>query len=178
MFETTILFRDIFPTYEDFAQFIKDEQIDSLALEVDVAFAQFCYRILYREYMNSNIQYDTAEEFKADFANVFEEHFAQYKYQSQLIGEVQELTPADYELIGKRLQNYANNPNTIPDDPTLPLSFISSQVYEQTTDNRLRAYLDAINKMPSTRQKEFISRFRSLFKSFYQTDYYYYEDNS
>lgn len=153
----TFLFADIFPTYAEWRTF--SAQINAVGEnpEPDVlAFDQFCYNALYRTFAKQNVRYTTQEQFVNALATVYEQKFTQFYKQKQIIDSIYNLTEADYILASQTLTNIANNPNTEPADPMKPLQFISAQTVSSLTDNRLKAYLDALNNMPMLDITKFI----------------------
>ena len=76
-----------------------------------------------------------------------------------------------------------NNPNDEPNDPTKPLNFISAQTYQQLTDNRFKAYFNALNNMPTLNVFKFLKGtpeelgFEDLFMNVQPNIKYYYGGN-
>lgn len=173
----TFYFKDIFPTWESFQQFLEEYQVwGGTPGTVTAETQNLLYKYLFREYMNSNIQYDTPEEFKADFATVFEQHMQQFQKQFELINKTYALTADEITLIGQRLQNIAVNPNSAPVNPGVPLEYVTDQTYEKMDDGRIKAFLDAITRMPSLRIRDFVDKFKKLFKTTFYNQKEYYEE--
>lgn len=168
----TFYFKDIFPTNDDFLNYIKEYEINELTDETDITFANFIYKILFRQFHNSNVQYDTPDAFKTHLANRIEDVFQKYKRQQEIIQKTIQLTDDELTLLGEALANRANNPNTAPDDPRKPIEFISNQVYSYTTNGKLQAYLTALNNIPTLLIKEFTGNCQSLFKTIIPNTYY------
>lgn len=161
----TFYFKEIFPTQNDFITFLNEFQVVDTTVAENLTFANYVYKILFRRYHNSNVQYDTPDDFKCDFANILEDNFAKYQRQISLIQSMQQLTEDEIITIGTALVNQANNPNTKPNDPTQPLEYISAQAFTLTKDNKLLAYLRAIQSVPTKLIDELLLRCVNLFKT-------------
>lgn len=173
----TFLFKEIFPTKEDFLNYLTEYNIvENLTSADDENFANYIYKILYRRYANSNVQFDTIEDFKLNFANVLEDNFKKYKQQLRIIQKVQNLTDDELITISTALANQSNNPNTAPDDPTKPLEFISAQAFTLARDNKLQAYLRAVNTIPTQLIDEMLMRCANLFKTLIPNQVFVYEN--
>lgn len=157
----TFYWSDIFPDWQTFAKFNEDYAVigfykNGVADPTISEFLQYCYKLLSRYFWKANIRYSDVNSFCRALANVLEDRFYQFKKQKELIDKAYKLTDEDIEQIQESLQNVADNPNTVPDDPRKPLQYISSQAFGFVKENRLKAYLRAINEMPNLRINEFI----------------------
>ena len=114
-----------------------DYQINDLTDAETLNYFKYVYKILFRHYCNSNVQYLTPDEFKLDLANDLENVWAKFKKRKELVEKIYNLTDDEILKINNTLSNQANNPNDAPDDPTQPLNYISAQVYSQLNDNKL-----------------------------------------
>ncbi|MBO7695184.1 MAG: hypothetical protein J6T10_21390 [Methanobrevibacter sp.] len=162
----TFFFKEIFETENDFLNFVIDYNVNSLNIADNLIYFKYVYKVLFRTYCNSNIQYLTPEEFKLDFANELENVWEKFKKRKELVEKIYKLSDDEILKINNTLSNQANNPNDAPDDPTKPLNYISAQVYSQLNDNKLIGYLKAIETMPELKNKELINSFKWLFKSY------------
>lgn len=155
----TYYFNEIFTSYYDWKDFSYSLGLFDPQSAADApyrAFDQFCYNVLARYFINQNVRYTEVNTFLCKLANVYVDRFKQFYNQKEAIDALYGLTADDYAIVNNYLNNMANNPNELPSDPLKPLEFISAQRYGQVTSNRLKAYLDAINGMPSLRINEFI----------------------
>lgn len=172
----TFYFKEIFPTVYTFIQYLIKYDIANIRDTETFIFAKYVYKILYRRYHNSNIQYDTVEAFKNDFANVLEDNFTKYKQQLDLIKKMQNFTEDDIVRISSAIANQANNPNNKPDDPTKPLGYISAQASTFANDNKFQAYIRAINNIPTQLIDTMLRRCVNLFKTIIPNQVYVYND--
>lgn len=172
----TFLFKNIFPSFEEFKEFLTNEKIVDLTNVENLTFAEFMFKILFRRFHNSNIQYDTIDDFKCDFANILEDYFARYKKQVDLIKKIEQLTEEDILRISTALANQSNNPNSKPTDPTQPLEFVSAQAFTIARDNKLQAYLRALQNIPTLFIEEMLKKCVNLFKTIIPKVVYVFED--
>lgn len=172
----TFYFKEIFPNFASFNQYLKDfEVVDTTAADNETLAKQI-YKYLFRQFCNSNVQYDTPEDFKLSLANVIEDMFEKYKQQLALIQKVHNMTAEDLEIISRALANTSQNPNSAPQDIEKPLEYITAQAYTVARTGRLQAYLQAINAMPTKLIGELILSCKKLFKQILPTQVFYYKN--
>lgn len=153
---TTFYFNEIFPTYDSWKIYVEQLDLVDYNKQMEASFDAYCYNILSRYFSNVNIRYREKNAFLCQLANVYTNKFKKYLQQKELIDSLYKLTIEDFQLIQKSLVNMASNPNSKPDNPLKPLDFISEQSYSQVESNRLRAYLEAINNIPTLKVDDFI----------------------
>ena len=172
----TFYFKEIYPTFEKFETFLTNYNVVDLTDAENLTFAQYIYKIMFRRFHNSNIQYDTIEDFECDLANVIEDSFEKYKVQVDLVKKMQKLTDAEILTISTALANQSNNPNTKPSDPTQPLEFISAQAFTLAKDNKVQAYLRALSSIPTKLIDAMLYRCVNLFKTIIPNQVFVYGD--
>ena len=91
-----------------------------------------------------------------ELVNVYQNKFAQFLKQKNIIDEMYQLTNEELVLVNNALTNIANNPNDEVADPNQPLNYISAQTYTQSNDNKLRAYYNALNSIPNLNTYRFL----------------------
>lgn len=147
----TFYFEQIFPDLLSWQTFIGTySTIVNLNDPIDLGFDKYCYTLLSNHYNHCNIRYTTIDAFKSEILNVYDNKFAQFKREKALIEKVNSLTDEDLALVREYVNNQANNPNV--DNPLNTdgfLGYISFQNFAKEKSNRLRAYLDALNNVPS-----------------------------
>lgn len=156
-FATTMFFDEIFPTFNDWKEFSHQLAMigDNPTSDID-NFDHYCYDLLYRQFAKQNIRYDRPELFLNALASVYEEKFRAFKRERDLLNKIYNITFDELEIINNTVSNIANNPNTKPDDPTKPLQYVSAQTFTRITDNKLRAYMQALNNLPMLNIERFI----------------------
>lgn len=171
----TFYFKEIFPKIDDWTNFLTEFDITDLTNQENLLMAQKIYKYLFRNYKNSNIQFDTPDAFKSHLANLIEDIFEKYKMQLTLIQKSYELTSDEMEIISRALANTSANPNNITANIEKPLDYISNQAYTIAKTNKLQAYLRAINDIPTKLIEELILTVKRLFKCIIPTQEFYYK---
>lgn len=146
----TYYFEEIFPTYKDWKDFMDINKVIDYTSAVDSAFDEWCYNILMRHFTHQNIRYMETEAFKGELLNVYENKFKQFQREKMLIDAINGLTLEDLAELNEAITNNANNPNEnnpLNSDGVLP--FISEQTFQKVTSNKLRAYLEALESVPT-----------------------------
>lgn len=179
----TFYFNEIIPDYETWKANVEQLGIIDYNDPLDAQFDVFCYNLIDRQYHNVNVRYNTPYAFLGSLLNVYLNKYKLFKKEKELIDEIYKLSLKDIELINTTLSNMANNPNDEPNDPTKPLNFISAQTYQQLTDNRFKAYFNALNNMPTLNVFKFLKGtpeelgFEDLFMNVQPNLKYYYGGN-
>lgn len=171
----TFYFKEIYPDYATFKKFLTDFDVVDVTVAENDALAQKLFKYLFRQYHNSNVQFDTPDDFNCSLANVIEDMFAKYKQQLILIAKTHEMTADDLEVVSRALANSAQTPNSKVDDIEKPLEYIGAQAYTVARTGRLQAYLQAINAMPTLLIKEMTTACRHLFKTILPRQNYYFK---
>lgn len=169
---TSFLFKEIFPKSSDFITFIDD--YTSIDTNSEQSMLVYLYTKLYRYYGNSNVNYDTIEEFKGYFSIAFEDYYEQYKVRYAFIKKIYELTDEEILTATEQIHNQADNPNTLPDDPKKPLDYISQQDYYLDKGSKFYKFNDYLNKLTDLRTKAFLDRFAYMFEWIYTNKKYLY----
>jgi len=156
-FATTFYFDEIFPNYNKWKEFSHQLFVvgDNPTQDVE-SFDRYCYNVLYRQFAKQNIRYDRIELFLNALATLYEEKFQSFYREKKLLDKIYSLTFEELEVINDTLSNVANNPNTKPTDALKPLEYVSAQTFSRITDNKLRAYLSALNNLPMLNIERFI----------------------
>lgn len=156
MARITFYFNDIIDSYDKWREMVSSKVLTNEEFATMGSFDQWAYNLLARYFRNVNVRYTVPDAFISQLINVYENRFRQFAKQKQIIDEIYNLSMDDLLLVNTALSNYASNPNNLPENPTQPLDYITSQSYSQLTDNKLRAYIDSINRVPSLRVDEFL----------------------
>lgn len=159
-------FKEIFPTVQDFETFLTDYDVADISIATNQVFAQYIYKVLFRKFHNSNVQYDTPDDFKCDLANIIEDGFDQWKRQLDLAKKTQALTDDELLELSTSLSNSANNPNTKVDDPRDFLEYVGAQVSSFANSGKLNGYLNAIRTIPTKLIGKILMDCGRLFKTF------------
>ena len=158
----TFTFLEIFPNYEFFKEKILEESILPAA-DIDEPTLKYIWALMYRSFGNIEVMYTVKQDFIDRFLNEFEDYFAKIKREREIISKIHKLSDDELLIVSESINNFANNPNDLPEDPTKPLSYISNQNWGRITNGKIAAYLQALNNLPSYRSGEIIKKFRPLF---------------
>lgn len=154
----TFYFQDVIPDYDTWKAIMTEYGVidyDTASAEV-TAFDEWAYNVLKRRFYNVNIRYTEPEAFYAALSLVYENRYKMYIQQKSIIDKLYNLTDDELSLISQAINNAANNPNDEPTDPKQPLQFVSAQTFQYVQDNKLKAYLTAVNNLPSLKMFDFI----------------------
>lgn len=172
----TFYFKEIFPNFEKFKDFLTQYDVVDVTDNNNLNFAKYVYKVLFRRYCNSNVQYDTIEDFCCDLANILEDNFDKYKRQFEIIKDMYNLTNDELAILNKALANNSLNPNTEVDDPTQPLNYISAQAFSYTSDNKVNAFMRALENMPTKLVDSLLRRCVNLFKTILPNQIFVYKE--
>ena len=122
------------------------------------------YRYLFNKFCNSNINYDTVDCFKRNFALTYENCFMQYKFRIDKINQLYALTNDDLNVIQYGISNVAlNNNSAIENALDNVVDFVSSQTSDKQRANKFSAYLTAVREVSDKYIDDFIDKFRKHF---------------
>lgn len=179
----TFYFNEIIPDYETWKANVEQLGLIDYEDPIDARFDLFCYNLVSRQYHDVNVRYDSPFAFLGALLNVYLNKYNQFKKEKELIDEIYKLTLDDIELMNTTLSNMANNPNDEVEDATRPLNYISAQTYQRLTDNRFKAYMTALNNIPTLNVFKFFKGtpeelgFEDLFMNVQPNLKYYYGGN-
>lgn len=177
---STFYFEDIFEDYADFKEMtdaleLYDSNPDSPTYDaVAENFNQYLFSILYMRYAGNSINYDVPQYFLYAFGLRYKDIFAKYKKQVDLIKAVEELTTDELAILTETISNGAYNPNDKPSEFWAPIGYISQQNAARLKNNKLVAYINAINAIPTRNIDGFLNAFIDLFTIFLPNDKYIY----
>lgn len=174
----TFYFKEIFPTEQSFIEYLTNFNVVDITTADNLVLAQFLYKVMFRRFHNSNIQYDTPDDFKCDLANLIEDTFDRYKQQKAIIDKIYNLTDQELLTISKALTNSANNPNTKVDDPTQPLEYVGAQAFTIASNGKLQAYLTALKNIPTKFIDQLLRDAQRLFKSIIPNQIFIYKGDN
>lgn len=153
----TFYFNDIFQSYEDWKNATTLLNIvnydDTSESEFDVK----CFNLLMLQFGKQNIRYSEPDSFVCQLMIIYDDKFKQFKKEKELINKLYKLTDDELIQINELLTNMANNPNTEISNPKKPLEYISAQTYQTTNDSKLKAYLMALNNVPTNNNFKFLN---------------------
>lgn len=182
-FNITFYFKDIFPSYSEFTEFI---DIYTNVNSEDVLNA-YIFKYLYNRYCNSNINYDTIDAFLRHMGITYEDTFNQMQLRKNIIDAQYQITVEELTLTSRALSNTASlniannaNHNAIvaienPEDYIIP--YINSQVTNNLTNenemsmhrNKLKSYFEALDFVTTKYLVKFLNNFNKHFLTVFMT---------
>lgn len=157
----TIYFKSIFPTENDFIEYV-----NSFMDNVDAIFVTKLYKYLFRRYCNCSINYDTIEAFKRYFSIDFENEYRKYKLKRNIIDKIYNFDLDNLSITSKNIYNTALNNNELVENPLSDLiNYVSNQQSTISRRNDFESYIEYVNKIIDENIYEYIDIFA---KHFYQ----------
>ena len=173
----TFTFLEIFPNYDAFKSTILAQSILNES-DFDESTLKYLWAVMYRSFGNVEVMYTVKQDFIDRFLNELEDYFSKIKRERELINKIHNLSDEELLIVSESINNFANNPNDLPEDPTAPLQYISNQNWGKISNGKIAAYLQALNNIPSYRTGEVVKIFRPLFwDSLTTTIYLYPQEN-
>lgn len=169
-------FKSIFPDYASFKSWLDNEQMITLSTIPETTY-QYLFKVLFREYKNTDVMYYEVEQFQSDFANKIEDYIFKLNRTIELTKDIYELTEDEIKEGLSSIMNHAINPPQLnADDPTKPLNYIDDQTFALNKNPKLQAYLSYINNLPMLQNEAIINYFRNLFNNIEQDTIFVYND--
>lgn len=162
----TFYFEEIIPDYDTWKSIIEQNNIVDYTNVTQQTFDKYCYNILRRHFNHCDIRYSDPYSFLNELVNVYENKFKQFLKEKEIIDSIYNLTNKEIEVLNESITNMANNPNEEPEDPLKPLNFISAQTFQQNKSNKIKAYLEALNNIPSLNIYKFLNEYNEYELSF------------
>lgn len=161
-FTETFLFKDIFPTEDDFNTFIQEYCTGNIAS------ASRMYSLLSRRFANSSIRYDTVDAFKREFSITLDQFAEKFEFDYEMISHAYDLTIDDIVEVNKAFSAFAQAPNqTYAESLNQMWEYINGQTGNRVTRNALEGIIAAVDKATDRRYNQFIDRFQKHFIRIY-----------
>ena len=157
----TITFKQIFESVEDWEQWCDNLHIYDSTDATAKALRTEIYYLLYNRYLGVGVAYDYPDLFCAELGIAMKEYFTQFLKHTKIVGDIYNLTSADYTELGTAIMNYANNPNyntSSNTDDWAFIKYISNQTRTKNNANKLSAYINALRSMPDLQINAFLKK--------------------
>lgn len=138
-------FKDLFPTWESFKQFIMDYRMYYDNTVFTDARILVYWSMLYKFYGNSHIAYDH-EVFLDMISLELEEHFREFFMIRELLDFVASKDISELLIGMESVSNIAENPNIETDKNTI-LNYIGTQTRSRTQENIVDRVYSMLNKI-------------------------------
>lgn len=161
----TYYFKDIFPDYTSWKGTLTAGGIYTELGINDYTVDQFIYNRLIRAFRTANIRYRDPNDFICELENRYINYYNKFKKEKSIIESMYSISDSDIQLVSDAISNFSDYPNEAVTDATAPLNFITRQTFNHVKNNKIRAYLEALNGMETLRIEELLNEFRDLFMS-------------
>ena len=155
----TNLFKNVFPTYEDFKNWYISTPLSDNELDVPT---EKTFTLIAYEYNDSHIAF-SVESFKQHFANDIYTYYKEFEATTKSILELMELTDQDIAVADIAITNMANIPETESSTDEETVDFISTQQKIINKKGSLQVKKEQLSSKRIFTVKTFINRFRHLF---------------
>lgn len=160
----TILFRQVWPTMEDFQNDYEDNPLKWPELDGKQS---MIYYLLFANYANNPIANYDVDQFKAKVFEKIFNHAPTWQKNLQIQERLRSMSEEELRVGGKNVSNFAVNPNTSPStSSTEELSYVSQQTSRNHKKGRMDAYANLMALLDEDVTERFIERFRPLFRRF------------
>ena len=119
----TTLFKNIFPTYTEFASWYKTTPLSDDLTDVP---SEKTFALIANEFNDSHSAF-SPESFKQHFANDLYTYYREFEATTASILELMKLTDDDISLADSMITNFANVPETESSTNITEVNFISNQ---------------------------------------------------
>lgn len=155
----TRLFKNIFPTYQSFADWYRASPLSED--ENDVPSLK-TFTLIANEY-NDNHCSMSVESFKQRFANDIYTYYREFEETSKSILELMKLTDDEISTADSMITNYANIPEEPNSTNVEEVDYITSQQKSINKKGKLQIKKEQLSTKRAFTTKTFINRFRHLF---------------
>lgn len=166
----TIQFKYIFPNENTWKNWVN--QINSYDYQKTDA---FFYTLLFEQYANTEILYDTIEAFKRHFASTYRNVRNRYINRQKIVQLINSITPDELTEQETMINIASFNNSSILDDPLNKINpYVDAQNATKTKTSKLSRYVEYLNALPDNFVFEFILEFQHHFKTVHTpTEYLY-----
>ena len=170
-FAVTFLLKDIFPTLDSFKTFLQNYT----NVDKDATTNAYLYKYILAKFHNSNVNYDTVEGFLTNFAITYEDNFKQFEFREKVLQSQYQLTVDELADVNTIITNTANNNNEKTENPlSTVIDYVSNQVSGVTRENKLLAYVKALDAVTNKYLRDFLDGLRHHFMQIFITQNYIY----
>lgn len=175
-FTKTFVFKELIPSFDKFLELYDEYMIETLYLSNDEL--EKVYKILYNNYCNCSVAYDTPNAFyRLFFLEIFNSA-EDYIIKLNMIRKLRELSVDDLVNEYETISNVANNDNEIVADPLHHIvPYITTQSSSCSKSNKANAILRGLSAYRDNQVKYFVDKFQYLFITIFGDFGIYYCNN-
>lgn len=175
-FTKTFVFKELIPTYDRFLELYEDYIIEPLYVEEHEL--ERVYKILYNNYCNCSVAYDTPNAFfRMFFLEIFNSA-EDYIIKLKMVKKLRELTVDELVSEYETITNVANNDNAVVSEPLKHIvPYITTQSSSASKGNKANAILRGLSAYRDNEVKYFVDKFQYLFLTIFGDYGIYYVNN-
>lgn len=169
----SILFKNAIGTYEDFMAtpiavetlpYIHCYDVETRNEIISSEYMPNIYRLLLREFRNSQINFSTIDDFLDMLWSLLENHVPNFIERYNQYQRLLKLTDDDLLSLGTSIVNVVQNTNDQPDEPLkVPLKNVTNQQSSRTYSDKPSKIRGQIYSSQMTIINDFLDKFRWLF---------------
>lgn len=175
-FTKTFVFKDLIPTFDKFLELYDNYMIEHINLDDEEL--EIIYKILYNNYCNCSVAYDTPNAFyRMFFLEIFNSG-EDYIIKLNMVKRLRQLSEDDLVKEYETVSNVANNDNEIVSDPLQHIvPYITTQSSSTSKGNKANAILRGLSAYRDNNVKYFVDKFQYLFLTIFGDFGIYYVTN-
>ena len=161
-FTKTFVFKELIPSFDKFLELYNEYMIERLYLDDEEL--EKIYRILFNNYCNCSIAYDTPNAFYRMFFLEIFNSAEDYIIKLNMVRQLRELTIDELVNEYETITNVANNDNAVVSEPLKHIvPFITTQSSSASKGNKANAILRGLSAYRDNEVKYFVDKFQYLF---------------
>lgn len=175
-FTKTFVFKELIPSFEKFLELYENYMIEQLFLDDDDL--EKVYKILFNNYCNCSIAYDTPNAFYRMFFLEIFNSAEDYIIKLNMVRKLRELTVDELVSEYETITNVANNDNAVVSEPLKHIvPYITTQSSSASKGNKANAILRGLSAYRDNEVKYFVDKFQYLFLTIFGDYGIYYVNN-
>ena len=175
-FTKTFVFKELIPSFDKFLELYDKYMIEQLFLDDDDL--EKVYKILFNNYCNCSIAYDTPNAFYRMFFLEIFNSAEDYIIKLNMVKKLRELTVDELVSEYETITNVANNDNAVVSEPLKHIvPYITTQSSSASKGNKANAILRGLSAYRDNEVKYFVDKFQYLFITIFGVYVIYYVNN-
>lgn len=175
-FTKTFVFKDLIPSFDKFLELYDNHMIEHINLDDDDLYK--VYKILFNNYCNCSIAYDTPNAFYRMFFLEIFNSAEDYIIKLNMVRKLRELTVDELVSEYETITNVANNDNAVVSEPLKHIvPYITTQSSSASKGNKANAILRGLSAYRDNEVKYFVDKFQYLFLTIFGDYGIYYCNN-
>lgn len=175
-FTKTFVFKDLIPSFDKFLELYDNFMIEHINLDNDDL--EKVYKILFNNYCNCSISYDTPNAFYRMFFLEIFNSAEDYIIKLNMVRKLRELTVDELVNEYETISNVANNDNVVVSEPLKHIvPYITTQSSSASKGNKANAILRGLSAYRDNEVKYFVDKFQYLFITIFGDYGIYYVNN-